>query len=57
MEVCEFAPPEQAFRVLETEVSITGQSTVELADKVAYKIPLNDPEVDEALYLHIIAES
>ena len=52
-----FAPPEQAFRVLETEVSSTGQSTVELADKVAYKIPLNDPEVDEALYLHIIAES
>ena len=28
------APPEQAFRVLETEVSIIGQSTVELADKV-----------------------
>ena len=29
-----FAPPEQAFRVLETEVSIIGQSTVELAERV-----------------------
>ena len=32
---CEsFAPPEQAFRVLETEGSIIGQSTVELEERV-----------------------
>ena len=54
---CEsFAPPEQAFLVFDTEGSITGQSTVELASKVENKIPLNEPDADEALYLHVIAE-
>ena len=52
-----FAPLEQLPSACEALTSITGQSTVELADKVAYKIPPNEPEVDEALYLHVIDES
>ena len=54
---CEsFAPPKQPFLVFDTEGSIIGQSTVELASKVENKIPLNEPDADEALYLHVIAE-
>ena len=52
-----FAPLEQPPSSCSALTSIIGQSTVELADKVAYKIPPNEPEVDEALYLHVIAES
>ena len=52
-----FAPLEQLPSSCWALTSIIGQSTVELADKVAYKIPPNEPEVDEALYLHVIDES
>ena len=38
---------------VETEVSITGQSIVELELKVVYP-PLNEPLVEEDLYLHLI---
>ena len=45
--------PEQLPREVETEVSITGQSTVELELKVEYP-PLNELLVEEDLYLHLI---
>ena len=43
---CEsFAPPTQPSLVFDTEGSIIGQSTVELASKVENKIPLNETAV------------